>query len=93
MSPRLLQLSGIGPAEVLEEQGVEVMHACIVGLPDGQSAQVRTGMPLRYVCNFRWAPAILELIISPVRPGECDFLGSMLGGARSSAPGQRWGSS
>lgn len=37
MSPRLLQLSGIGPAEVLEEQGVEV----IMNLPVGRSAQVR----------------------------------------------------
>lgn len=36
MSPRLLQLSGIGPAKLLQELGIEV----VVNLPVGQSAQV-----------------------------------------------------
>lgn len=46
-SPKLLQLSGIGPRDVLEEYGVEV----VAELPVGEHAHVRLQLLTSVVCT------------------------------------------
>ncbi|MBA3591265.1 GMC family oxidoreductase [Methylibium sp.] len=100
-SPQLLQLSGIGPAELLRERGVPVQHALQgVGENLQDHLQIRAVFKVtgaragRLTLNTRaaswWGKALIGLEYAARRSGPMSMAPSQLGAFTRSSPGHAW---
>ena len=94
-SPQLLQLSGIGPAELLREHGIPVRHAHAgVGENLQDHLQVRSiykvsnTVTLNQRARFIWGRAAMALEYAVRRTGPLTMPPSQLGAFARSDPGQ-----
>ena len=96
-SPQILQLSGIGPAALLREQGIEVLQdAPGVGANLQDHLQIRAvfkvdGAPtLNAMASTLWGKARIGLEYALKRSGPMSMAPSQLGAFTRSTPDQPW---
>lgn len=96
-TPVLMQRSGIGPASLLQEQGVDVIHALPgVGENLQDHLQVRAvysveGVPtLNTRARSLWGKAMIGLEYLMTRGGPMSMAPSQLGAFAKSSPDRRW---
>jgi choline dehydrogenase len=94
-SPQILQLSGIGPASLLREHGVEVQHDLPgVGENLQDHLQIRTvfkmtgAKTLNTLANSLWGKAMIGLEYALKRTGPMSMAPSQLGAFTRSSPDQ-----
>ena len=96
-SPQILQLSGIGPGELLQRHGIEMRHE----LP-GVGANLQDHLQIRAVfavagtrtlntlANSAWGKAKIALEYALARSGPMSMAPSQLGAFTRSTPDKRW---
>jgi choline dehydrogenase len=96
-SPQLLQLSGIGPPDLLREQGIRVQHALPgVGENLQDHLQIRAVFAvdgvktLNTTANSWWGKARIGLEYALRRSGPMSMAPSQLGAFTKSSPAQPW---
>jgi choline dehydrogenase len=96
-SPQILQLSGIGPGDVLQAHGIPVLHeAPGVGANLQDHLQIRAvfkvqGVPtLNTLANRWWGKARIGLEYALRRTGPMSMAPSQLGAFTRSSPDQPW---
>ncbi|KRC22509.1 GMC family oxidoreductase [Acidovorax sp. Root217] len=96
-SPQLLQLSGIGPAALLRQHGIDVVHDLPgVGANLQDHLQIRAvfkvnGVPtLNTMASSLWGKAKIGLEYAMKRSGPMSMAPSQLGAFTRSDPGQPW---
>jgi len=96
-SPQILQLSGIGPGELLQAHGIPVLHeAPGVGANLQDHLQIRAvfkvqGVPtLNTLANRWWGKARIGLEYALRRTGPMSMAPSQLGAFTRSSPDQPW---
>jgi choline dehydrogenase len=94
-SPQILQLSGIGPADLLHQHGVPVLHdAPGVGANLQDHLQIRAVFKVNHVstlntlANSLWGKASIGLQYALTRSGPMSMSPSQLGAFTRSDPGQ-----
>ncbi|WP_372660100.1 GMC family oxidoreductase [Hydrogenophaga sp.] len=96
-SPQILQLSGIGPATLLRQHGIEVQHS----LPGvGENLQdhlqirsvykVQEAKTLNTLAHSIWGKALIGLEYAFKRSGPMSMAPSQLGAFTRSSPDQPW---
>ncbi len=92
-SPQVLQLSGIGPAALLQERGIAVTHPLAgVGENLQDHLQLRTAFKVQNVvtlnqrANSLWGKAMMGLEYALFRTGPLTMAPSQLGGFARSSP-------
>ncbi|MEO7010067.1 MAG: GMC oxidoreductase, partial [Caldimonas sp.] len=92
-SPQLLQLSGIGPAELLRRHGIEVVHDLAgVGANLQDHLQIRAvyevdgAKTLNTMANSLWGKALIGLEYAARRSGPMSMAPSQLGAFARSSP-------
>ena len=96
-SPQILQLSGIGPAALLREHGIEVAHE-LPGVGDNlqDHLQIRTvfkvqgAQTLNTLASSLWGKAKIGLEYMLTRTGPMSMAPSQLGAFTRSSPDQPW---
>jgi choline dehydrogenase len=96
-SPQILQLSGIGPAALLREHGIEVAHD-LPGVGDNlqDHLQIRTvfkvqgAQTLNTLASSLWGKAKIGLEYMLTRTGPMSMAPSQLGAFTRSSPDQPW---
>jgi choline dehydrogenase len=96
-TPQLLQLSGIGPAALLQTHGIEV-QADLPGVGDNlqDHLQIRTvfkvqgAKTLNTLANSLWGKAMIGLEYALKRSGPMSMAPSQLGAFTRSSPDQPW---
>ena len=96
-SPQLLQLSGIGPAALLRQHGIDVVHDLPgVGANLQDHLQIRTVFKVQGVstlntmANTLWGKAKIGLEYAFKRSGPMSMAPSQLGAFTRSSPDQPW---
>ena len=96
-SPQLLQLSGIGPAALLRQHGIDVVHDLPgVGANLQDHLQIRTVFKVQGVetlntmANSLWGKAKIGLEYALKRSGPMSMAPSQLGAFTRSSPDQPW---
>ncbi|MBX3660553.1 MAG: GMC family oxidoreductase N-terminal domain-containing protein [Ramlibacter sp.] len=96
-SPQLLQLSGVGPAPLLRQHGITVVHDLPgVGANLQDHLQIRAvfrvqGVPtLNVLANSLWGKARIGLEYAVSRSGPMSMAPSQLGAFTRSSPDQPW---
>ncbi len=96
-SPQLLQLSGIGPAALLRQHGIDVVHDLPgVGANLQDHLQIRTVFKvhgvetLNTMANSLWGKAKIGLEYALKRSGPMSMAPSQLGAFTRSSPDQPW---
>ncbi len=96
-TPQLLQLSGIGPAGLLQEHGIALQHELPgVGENLQDHLQIRAVFAvqgvktLNVIANSAWGKAMIGLEYLLRRSGPMSMAPSQLGAFTRSAPGFRW---
>ena len=96
-TPQILQLSGIGPTDLLQQHGIAVQHhAPGVGANLQDHLQIRTvykvkgAKTLNTLANSLWGKAMIGLEYAFKRTGPMSMAPSQLGAFTRSSPDQPW---